>query len=104
MFTFGVFLSVAGSFLLMLIYSLSIIVGWFVALALAVFLIAFVLDSMKGTQYLPKLISLGKSIIPKNDDKVICPTCGPENLESLPGDHQFCYSCGKQLRKEQEAF
>ena len=99
MFTFGVFLSIAGSFLLMLFYSLSIIIGWFIALAVAIFLIAFILDSMKGTQYLPKLTSLAKSIKCKRGEKVICSTCDPENLALLPVDHQFCYSCGKQLKK-----
>lgn len=99
MFTFSVFLSIAGSFLLMLFYSVAIIVGWLVDLAATVFLIAFILDNMKGTQYLPKLMSFVKSLKCKSDEKVMCPTCGPENLESLPTDHQFCYSCGRQLKK-----
>lgn len=99
MFTFGVFLSIAGSFLLMLFCSLSIVVGWLVNLVVAVFLIAFILDNMKGTQYVSKLIDFVKLINCKSDEKVICHTCGPESLESLPEDHQFCYSCGRQLRK-----
>lgn len=99
MFTFGVFLSIAGSFFLMLFYSLAIIVGWLLALAVAVFLIAFVLDSIKGTLYLPKLISFVNSIKCKSGDKVLCPVCSPENPEPLPVNHLFCYSCGGQLKK-----
>lgn len=98
MFTLGVFLSVAGSFLLLLFYSLSIVIGWFVALAVAVFLIAFVLDNVRGTQYLPKLTTFAKSIKCNSDENIVCSTCGPENLDSLPVEHRFCYSCGKQLR------
>lgn len=97
MVTFEAIIAAVAGAALMVMYFVLKLIGYAVAIPVAVILVAWITDYVKGSTYTSSILGLVKSIIPQHKEKSVCVTCEPQNAETLPEDHVYCYTCGRQL-------
>lgn len=99
MVTSGSIISAIFSAVFLVIYWAAILVGWLIAIPIAILLITWLTDFVKGTQYTSKFFALLLDYFPKPKAKEeeVCPVCGQEDEEHTEEGHNYCYSCGRSL-------